>query len=87
MANRLVVFPAGRRASALAYRDWCNAQWAGRDGGDFAYLRNDAAGRWVVPYLGPPFAWQAKLLPEPDGGAAMRDGGETVDVVAWPGEA
>lgn len=79
MANHVVIFPADRQAEAEAYQSWTDAHW--RPPETFAYCRPDAEGRWVVPYLGPPF-----LPAEPDGGEAMRASGSLSDTVTWPSE-
>lgn len=85
MPNRVVIFPAGKQAEAEAYKDWADRNspfFPDR----FAYIRADASGRWVVPYLGPPFAWNAVELPEPEGGPAMRADGVLADSASWPEE-
>jgi hypothetical protein len=85
MPNRIVIFPVARQAAAQAYREWTDAHSPFYPD-SFAYIRNDAFGQWVVPYLGPPFAWDGVELPEPDGGPAARADGVLADRVSWPGE-
>ncbi|WP_428659472.1 hypothetical protein [Reyranella sp.] len=85
MPNRVVIFPAGKQTAAQAYKDWTDAHSPFHPG-VFAYLRNDSSGKWVVPYLGPPFAWNGAEFPEPEGGEAVRADGVLADAVAWPVE-
>lgn len=85
MANRVVIFPAGKQTPAQSYKDWADARSPFYPDG-FAYLRNDAFGQWVVPYLGPPFAWDGVEFPEPEGGEAARAEGVLADSVTWPDE-
>ena len=85
MANHVVLFPADKQAQAQAYRVWTD-QHSPFAPSPFAYLRSDAAGQWVVPYLGPPFAWNGAEFPEPEGGEAMRADGVLSDTVTWPEE-
>lgn len=101
MANRLVVFPLAKETEANAYAAWTDTRWPGYDPQDptnttFAYVRNDVFGQWVVPYLGPPFAWMYDEnvgqveVPEPVSGTPAEDGptqradGVLADEVTWP---
>tara|TARA_R110000868_G_scaffold411706_1_gene707760 strand:- start:5035 stop:5307 length:273 start_codon:yes stop_codon:yes gene_type:complete len=85
MPNRVVIFPANKQTEAKAYREWAD-QHSPFAPEPFAYLRNDTAGRWVVPYLGPPFVWDGVEFPEPEGGEVMRAGGARSDTVTWSEE-
>jgi hypothetical protein len=85
MPNRVVIFPATRQTEAQAYREWTDAHSPFYPDA-FAYLRTDAFGQWVVPYLGPPFAWDAVEFAEPEGGEAARADGVLADSVTWPDE-
>lgn len=83
MANKLVIFPAGKRAAAQAYQAWTDDNSPFHPD-SFGYLRSDAFGQWVVPYLGPPFAWNGVEFREPEGGPALRADGVLAGLVAWP---
>ncbi len=85
MPNRVVIFPAGKQAEAQAYREWTDVHSPFYPGA-FAYIRNDAFGQWVVPYLGPPFTWNGVGFSEPESGEAVRADGVLADAVAWPAE-
>lgn len=85
MPNRIVIFPVARQAEAEAYREWTDAH-SPFFPDVFAYIRNDAFGQWVVPYLGPPFTWNGVEVPEPEGGEAVRADGVLADSVTWPHE-
>ena len=85
MPNRVVIFPIAKQAEAQAYKDWTD-QNSPFFPDAFAYIRADAFGQWVVPYLGPPFAWNAVEFSEPEGGEAMRADGVLADFVTWPEE-
>jgi hypothetical protein len=89
MANKVVIFPVGKEASARAYAAWTdqNSPFLPHDPGSWAYVRNDAFGQWVVPYLGPPFQWNGVDFAEPAGGDAMRADGVLHDFAVWPAEA
>ena len=58
MGNHVVIFPAEKEAEANAYRDAANAWFAANFPSDpqelYCYIRQDAFGSWVVPYIGPP---------------------------------
>lgn len=82
MANRVVIFPIAKQAEAQTYREFTDANSPFFPDA-FAYLRNDAYGQWVVPYLGPPFAWNGVEFPEPAGGEAVRADGVLADTVTW----
>jgi len=80
MANIAVQFPAKQQAQV--YATWCNANWPGS--GSLAYCQQDAAGHWIVPYLGPPFEYPVgKPIAEPAGGPAMRAAGAIITQVTW----
>lgn len=85
MANRVVIFPAGKQAAAQSYKAWTDAHSPFYPD-EFAYIRNDAFGQWVVPYLGPPFTWNAVEFAEPAAGSDMRTEGVLADSVTWPDE-
>ncbi|WP_448662345.1 hypothetical protein ACG3SL_16995 [Sphingomonas sp. CJ20] len=85
--SRVVVFP--QREDAAAYLAFCAlhnpdptpvAAWYPAD-------VTDAAGAWVVGYLGPGGSWNGGDWPEPAGCAAARAGGTIVDRVAWEEDA
>lgn len=87
MPNKVVIFPEGKQTEAQAYLDWTNAE--ARNPfypGDFGYIRNDAFGQWVVPFLGPPFAWNYIVVDEPEDGPGMRADGVLHDFAIWPDE-
>lgn len=88
MANKVVIFPVGKQAEAQAYSDWTTVQWQAlyEPTGTWGYVRNDAYGQWVVPYLGPPMTWDGVIVPEPEGGEAARADGVLHDTVTWPNE-
>jgi len=91
MPNRLAVFPVAKETQARAYAAWTDSHWPGANnpadpGATFAYVRNDAFGQWVVPYLGPPFQWGGSDFAEPAGGEAMRADGVLADEVTWPAD-
>lgn len=84
--SRVIIFPAGKEAEATAYMDGCNAHYQANiePGTDYAYIRNDAFGQWVVPYYGDevngaPFA-------EPPECLALRSDGVLHDFAIWPPE-
>lgn len=85
MANRLVVFPVGKESAALAYQAFANVTSPFAPD-PYAYIRNDAFGQWVVPYLGPPFVYADNEVVEPEGGEAARTDGVLVETVVWPDE-
>lgn len=85
MANRVVIFPVAKQVEAQVYREWTDAN-SPFFPDLFAYLRNDAFGQWVVPYLGPPFKWSGVEFPEPEGGEALRVDGVLANSVTWPEE-
>ena len=85
MPNHAVAFPADKEAEAQAYKEWTNAH-SPFFPDPFAYIRTDASGQWIVPYLGPPFAWGGVEFAEPAGGEAMRAAGVLVASVTWPVE-
>lgn len=87
MANKVVIFPVTKETEARAYAAWTDNNSPFPPGpGAWAYVRNDAFNQWVVPYLGPPFAWSGVLFPEPAGGEAMRADGVLHDFAVWPPE-
>lgn len=85
MANIVVIFPAGKQAAANAYKAFTDANWPGAPG-QFAYVRVDAFGQWVVPYLGPPFEMGGDVVPEPPGGPAARADGILAETWTQPVE-
>lgn len=86
MGNHVVIFPVAKEAEARAYAAWTDVQYAAayEPGGIWAYVRNDAFGQWVVPYLGPPWAYDVDPIEEPAGGPEMRADGELHDSAVWP---
>lgn len=93
MASRQVAWPVGKETEADAYAAWTDTHWPGYDPQDagntrFNYSppRTDAFGQRYYAYLGPPFAWNAQVVAEPEGGAAMRADGVLVDAVTLPDE-
>ncbi len=89
MANRVVIFPVGKAAAAETYRAGVNAHYASafEPGGQFAYLREDAEGQWVVPYYGPPWRFDgSQMFEEPDECVALRVEGVLHDHAVWAEE-
>ena len=93
MANKVIIFPETKEAEARAYAAWTddNNPWSqpapADNAGSWAYVRNDAFGQWVVPYLGLPFEYPVGTpYPEPAGGEAMRIDGVLHDFAVWPEE-
>lgn len=87
MANKVVIFPSGKQAAALAYLDFCNQHNPDTTpGAIWSYCREDAFGQWVVAYLGPPFVYGGQLVAEPAGGVAARADGVLHDHAVWPQE-
>lgn len=89
MANKVVIFPEGKQASALAYKAGVDAHFAANfePGGVFAYVRTDAFGQWVVPFYGPPWEFiTGQPFSEPSGCAALRVDGVLHDFAVWPPE-
>jgi hypothetical protein len=85
MTNKVVIFPVDKQAAAQAYLAWCNTRNPDTTpGAVWGVLNNDAFGQWVVPYLGPPFAYAGAEVAEPEGGPAMRADGVLHDTVVWP---
>jgi len=89
MANKVVIFPESKEAEAQAYRNGVNAHYAAtfEPGGQFAYIRNDAYGQWVVPFYGPP--WEhvtGTPFAEPAECLALRSDGVLHDSAVWPTE-
>lgn len=85
MANKVVIFPAGKESAAQAYLAWCNPRNPDTTpGAVWSYCRNDAFGQWVVAYLGPPFVYGGAEISEPAGGPAMRADGVLHDYAVWP---
>jgi hypothetical protein len=77
MPNKFVIFPAGKLASAQAYKAWADAEWQAMSGevnGVVGLLNTDAFGQHVTTYLGPPYVF-FDVVPEPAGGPAMRADG------------
>lgn len=90
MANKVVIFPAGKEAEAQAYKDGVNAHYApnfepGPPVGQFAYIRVDAFGQWVVPFYGPPWEHVTGVpFEEPAECFALRADGVLHDSFVWP---
>lgn len=89
MPNHVVIFPEGKLTEANAYRVWTND--AARNPfhpDDFNYPepKLDAFGQHVLAFLGPPFTWDAVVIPEPEGGPAMRADGVLHSSYVWPPE-
>jgi len=84
----VVLFPAGKSASADAYLAFCNANNPDTTPGAIWYLpdRVDAHGQRVVGFLGPLGEWNGGDWPEPEGGAAARADGVLSTTVDWPNE-
>lgn len=82
----VVLFPAGKEASADAYLTWCNSHNPDTTPGAIWYMpdRVDAHGQRVVGYLGPGFMWNGEDFPEPVGGPAARADGVLSTTVDWP---
>lgn len=89
MSTLFVKFPPNAEAKAIAYEAECTArlvetfptetQWA--------VVRVDQNGNWVVPLYGPP--WEHVLgepVPEPASCAALRVDGVVVLTPEWPAE-
>lgn len=89
MANVVVIFPADQLVAAVAYAAWTDAPERNPCHPDpFSYPqpRADAFGNWVVPYLGPPFAYDGAVMEEPEGGPTARAGGIVAAAPVWPAE-
>lgn len=92
MPNKVVIFPVSKEAQARAYAAWTdqNNPWTqpapADNTGTWAYVRNDAFGQWVAPYLGPPFQWNGVDYAEPAGGPDQRTDGVLHDFAVWPDE-
>lgn len=77
MPNRFVIFPVGKQAEALAYKQWGDEQFrslSGEPDGVLGLLNTDAFGQYVTVYFGPPFVFVDEV-PEPAAGPAMRADG------------
>lgn len=88
MPNRVVIFPADQLAAAEAYKAWADAEYVAKSGDNsqFAYIRPDAFGQHVVPYLGEPFAWDGVPWIETAQGVTKRAAGVLHDTAVWPEE-
>lgn len=89
MANRVVIFPTEKLASAEAYVAACDAHYAANfePGGVFGYVRPDAEGQHVAPYYGPPWEFiTGQGFTEPAECAAARVDGVIHDFAIWPPE-
>lgn len=88
MGNKVVIFPVTKEASARAYAAWTDAQYKAlyNPAFNWAYVRNDMWGQWVVPFLGPPWTWNGVEITEPEGGEAMRVDGVLHDFPEWPSD-
>lgn len=89
MANKVVIFPALAEVAARAYAALTDTNWAlitGVPNDKWAYVRNDAFGQWVVPYLGPPAKWSGADVLEPVACLTARATGVLHDFAVWPSE-
>mgnify|MGYP000343616901 CR=1 FL=1 len=90
MPNRLVIFPVEKHTEAEAYQTAVNVHYAANyepPDGQWAYLRNDAFGQWVVPLYAPPHYWlEPGDFTEPPELSALRVDGVTHDFAVWPEE-
>lgn len=91
MANRFVIFPAGKQGAAEAYKTFGDAWYralSGEQNGLLGLLQQDAYGQWVTTYAGPPFVWDLDIgvEPEPEDGPAMRLDGVLADDWTRPPE-
>jgi len=89
MANKVCIFPALGEVAARAYAAATDTAWAtitGVPNDKWAYVRNDAFGQWVVPYLGPPAKWAGVEVVEPAACLAARATGVLHDFAVWPPE-
>lgn len=89
MANRVVIFPTEKLASAEEYAAVVDAHYAAtfEPGGKFCYVRPDAEGQHVVPYYGSPWEFiTGQGFTEPTECAAARVDGVIHDFAIWPGE-
>lgn len=87
MANRVVIFPETKLASAQAYAAVVDAHYAANyeAGGAFCYVRPDAEGQHVVPYYGPPWEFiTGQDFTEPAECIAARVDGVIHDMAVWP---
>ncbi len=87
MPNRVVIFPEGKQAAAVAYKDAVNGHYGPtyEPGTDWAYVRNDAFGQWVVPYYGPPWEFvEGDGFEEPSELFPVRADGVLHDTAIWP---
>lgn len=88
MSTLFVKFPPNAQAKAIAYEAECTArlhetypaetQWA--------VVKVDQNGNWVVPLYGPPWECGAVVVEEPASCAALRVDGVVVATPEWPVE-
>ena len=89
MANKVVIFPETKQAEAQAYADGCDVHFAAtfEPGGQFAYVRPDTFGQWVVPFYGLPWEFNTgEPFAEPVECAALRVDGVLHDFAIWPAD-
>ena len=79
MANRLLVWPAGKRAGCEAYIAKANAWFQMiAPNENFCDLGKDVFGQWVTAYLGDPWSWSGHAVPEPVAGQPWMFNGSPV---------
>lgn len=97
MANKSVIFPETKLASAQAYLAACNIEWISYlDSQEsnvdhsheiFSEIRLDYQDQHVVGLYGPPFSWDGiNVIPEPAHLALLRADGVVHDYPIWPDE-
>ena len=89
MATRFCKWPAGDRAGAEAYREACDAAFAGHEGVQgavWAVVRPDRNGDWIAPLFGPPWPEAAAAVVEPAACLAARAGAVVIETPDWPAD-
>ncbi len=86
MATICVIFPAGKKSSADAYKAWADLQQqavSGTPGDVFTLVAEDRHGQWKTAYFGPPYVYDDAQgeISEPTDGPAMRADG--VVAINW----
>lgn len=87
MANRQIVWPAGKEDERDAYADEADVQWkiiTSDPTGIWTYRREDAFGQPYCAFLGPPQVYDGNVIVEPPSCAALRENGVIVDAVVLP---